>query len=383
MNIDANKVLKEIKMLELKLEKANSYSKKIRIHDSLSPLYEVYNILTDYTSELLELESEAQLQYFYKIKDNYYNDLNDLYWYYQNSSKNILKIYKDTCFQLFNQNTYYEFNKNEALDIIYDFFNEYDYKSYKLVKNMIDSNQVAIMPIFDDCQAVCYKIHNLEKSYTICDIECYDIPNLSIMVHEFGHAIHNDMTYDKNPQQSTNYVYTNYPEVPSKYFEKLFLDYSLKNKLCNYDTLFAYNGFYNELLSHFIGIRFFTHPKMNEMKLNDHFFMEYDVMTDIVKDLSNELNPRQRVEIKFDIREKFIYAYGTLIGLYLAEQYKDDPVEAKRNFDNFVFKIGLEDNQKLLNTCGLNEEELSKPKVLKKELKNHMTSIKKELKINY
>ncbi|MDD2180991.1 MAG: M3 family metallopeptidase [Bacilli bacterium] len=383
MNIDAKTVLQEIKMLEWKLEKANSYSKKIRIQNSLLPLYEVYNTLTDYKDVLEEVVRDEQLQYFRKIKDNYYNDLNHMYSYYQNSSKNILKIYKDTCFQFFNRDSCYEFNKKEALDIIYDFFNKYDHKTYKLIKNMIDSKHFAIKPIYCGYQAVCYRISKLKKSYTICDIVYFDILGLSVIVHEFAHAIHNNMIYDKNPQQSTNYLYTNYLEVPSMYFEKLFLDYSLKNKFCDYDTLFAYNELYNDLLNHFIGIRFFTHPKMNEMKLNDQFFMEYNVMTDIIEDLSSELNPRKRVEIKFDIREKFIYAYGSLIGMYFAEQYKNDPTEAKRNFDNFIFKLGLEDNQKLLNTCGLNEDELSNPKLLKKELKNHMTNIKQKLKINY
>ena len=306
-----------------------------------------------------------------------------MYLYHQNSSKNILKIYKDTKFQNFNQDKINAFKKDEALDILYDFFNDYDPDCYKLVKRMIENNQVSIYPIFDNYQGICYNVRELKKSYILCDIEYFDITGMSIMAHEFGHAINDMILQGKNPQQSVNYIYTNYLEVPSIFFEKMFLDYSLKNRLSDYDTLFALNNIYAELLDNFIAIRFFTHPEMENLKLQDNMEIELKLIKKVINNMVGEIIPIKNQTINFNLRDTFIYGYGMLVAINFIEQYKQSPKETQKNLKNFINSMSLVDGYNILNTCGLNADEISKSKVLKKELKNHMNNIKTELKINY
>ncbi|MDD2519038.1 MAG: M3 family metallopeptidase [Bacilli bacterium] len=385
MSIDVVKLIDEIKKLELMYDRAKSPSMKAVISNSLLPLYDVYELVSygEIVDDHLAALYDAQIKHFEKPASKYYEDINALKSYHELTSKNILKMFKDTDFKAYNQNEITYFKPEEAIEILYDFFNKYDHHYYKIVKGMIDNNQLSIQEMYENYQGVCFKSSKLGKSYIICDIDNFDVGAIATLAHEFGHAIHNEMVYYKNPKQSIEYAFTNYLEVPSVYFERLFLNYSLENRLSPYDTLFELNGLYNETLDNFTAIRFFTHPDLKPSTLSEGMFIDKNVVTKILGKVIPELPPCKHKTLKFNIRDGFIYGYGMLVATYFVEQYKQDPKEAKRNFSNFINTIGLQEEYELLNTNGLDADEISNPKVLKKELKCHMTNMKKELKINY
>lgn len=385
MSIDVVKLVNEIKKLELMYERAKSSSMKALISNSLLPLYDVYELVSygEIIDEHLADIYDAQIKHFEKPAFKYYYDINVMKNYHEITSKNTLKIFKEVDFKTYNQNKITYFRPNDAIEILYDFFNKYDPHYYKLVKKIIDNNQLSIQEMYEDYQGVCFKSSQLGKSYIICDVDNFDIGAIATLAHEFGHAIHNEMVHYKNPKQSIEYAFTNYLEVPSIYFEKLFLNYSLENRLSHYDTLFELNNLYNETLDNFTAIRFFTHPELEPNILREGMIIDKDVVTKILGKVIPELPPCKHKTLKFSIRDGFIYGYGMLVATYFAEQYQHDPKEAKRNFCNFINQMGLKESSDILNTCGLDADEISNPKVLKKELKNHMTDMKKELKINY
>lgn len=365
MYIDINNLLNEIYQMITKLKNAKSESEQIKIYIDLINLCETYDVLTDY---------EYEVNYFNltnnKLFKNIHNSNVNNNIFFNNifnniMSKNLLKIYRDSNFKSLNNPNPNVFNMSETIDIIFYFFNKYNYKYYKLVKNMINNNQVAIKTVNNNLKGVCYNIPILKKSYIVCNIRSYNISEISALVHEFGHAIYfSEINNDPSERLRDKYI-----EVPSMYFMKLFLDYCSENNLNNKGTILAYNYYYRRLLNRFAGIRYTSGHIINKKTLNYRYNINYNTLP---KDIIIALSQCNSKGIDLDINNNIIYAYGSLIAIYLSDQYKFDPNETKNNFINIISKIGKSNNQDILNICGLNQKELVNPKILKKELKNHI-----------
>ncbi|MDD4706480.1 MAG: hypothetical protein PHS24_04655 [Bacilli bacterium] len=361
MFIDINNLSDEINQMITKLRIAKTESEQSKIYDSLINLSEVYYLLTgyDYDANYFKIASDRPLRKVKKIGSNniIFDNIKDSY--YLDASKNILTIYRDTNFKTFHYEDRKIFKMSDGLDIIYDFFNKYNHKYYKLIKDMIYHNQVATKPIYDNFKGICYNISVLKKSYIICNIKNINIYDLSSLIHEFGHAIYSNEVDNVPQQKSINHFH----EVSSMYFMKLFLNYSFENNLSNSDTIIAYNLFYRALLNRFIGVRYYTDHKLPKT-IVDLKLLPKDIDIALLQTKSNN--------ITLDKNDNLNYAYGSLIALYFADQYKNDSQETRINFINFISKIGKISNKEMLNICGLNQKELANPKVLKKELKNHV-----------
>lgn len=384
MDIDIGKLEQEIKFLEGKLEEVNSISKKLEIAHDVGSLYKIYGYLMyeennisvpDYLIALKERINEDLFEKFIR-------QINDMWNYHQTTSKNILQAYNEAGFQWFDKKQEVCFKKNEVLDILYDFFNWCSSKYYKFVKKMIDNNQVAITPLFDDYRGICDDIRHLKKSYVLCDIENFNIYTMSILVHELGHALEYEFLRNQKFKQILNRNYSNYIEVSAMFFQKLFLEYLLKNKVNNRDTLSALNNLYAEMFFDFLDIRFNTHPNMISQEENDFFVKEKIKM--VYKDIVRELKSIKDIhkllsDINFAFDQAIIGGYGRLVALHFVEQYKYNPKVVLNNLRNFISSIGIKNEYDILNTCGLSADEISNGKVLKKELKTHMDHINVEL----
>lgn len=359
MYIDIHNLFNEINQMSARLKNTKSLDEEILIYNSLIYLCETFYLLTDYDIIYTNLAPNNPYRKIIKSRFNNLNFDNIKNSYYLKAAKNILKIYRDTNFEIINYDKNNIIQISDGIDYIYNFFNEYNPKYYKLIKILINNKQVALKPIYDNYKGICYNIPVLKKSYIIFDIKNVTIYDLSGLVHEFGHAIHFNEIDNYTQPKATNH----FNEVPAMYFMKLFLDYSSENNLCNNETIKANNLFFRDLLKYFVGVRYctdFIFPKID----SNHKLLPKDIILSLFQIESTNIN--------LDKKTNLNYAYGSLIALYFANQYHNDPSETKKDFINYINQIGNINNKEMLNICGLNQKELANPKVLKKELKNHM-----------
>lgn len=354
MNIDIFTLKNEINILKTQFYNTKSKTEKLLIYKNLIKLCDAYNLLTDYeyNSDISFLTNHKDFKKYNRLICKNTNISKSMKSYYYNASKNILKLYKETEFNSFS-NIISSTNPN-GLDIIFDFFNQYDKESYYLINSMFDNNQIEIKNLNDGLVGTCYNISTFNKSYILCDLKYFDINDLAGLVHELGHALYfNHVNY---LSKSTNYI-----EVPSMFFMKAFLDFTFKNKINLDETNQALNVYYRRTLRNFAGLCLDTEPLNNKINSNSIF-----------NDIQMALKQCDSKNIENDIKLNIKYSYGSLIGLYFADQYKKDPELGKMNINNYMSEMVNKSDRELLNTCGLNEDELANPQILKKELLNNM-----------
>lgn len=358
MKIDICNLKNEINLLKLQFYNAQTKQERIIIYESLTSLCDTYNLLSDFElqSEFLFLKTHKDFKKYYRFLFYDHSLPRKMKPYYNLTSKNIMKIYRDTDFKSFFNKPSTNLNSNDAMNLILDFFIQFDERYYEFIKSMFDNNQVEILhDMKNNLEGICFDVYALKKSYVMCDIKNYNISNLASLVHELGHAIYNDINVlSKFPR--------NYIEVPSMYFMKLFLDYTLEKKIDINDTMNGYNLYYRRILKYFAGLCLNTESLKNNNR-NSNQIYNY-ILTALKQSKSESINSSEHYN--------FIYSYGSLIALYFADQYKNDPEIGKINFNNYMLEIGNKTDQELINTCGLNEEELVNPQVLKKGLLNNM-----------
>lgn len=382
MQIDISKLEEEIQQVEQMLEKATSELQKFEIVQDLNTLYKIYGTLMNekYCIDLPENLSNIQKMVYAQQIKNFVQQMNDMYLYHQTTSKNILQMYNNAKFQEFNLAKLTTFTPNQALDIIYNFFNWCNPTYYRLVKEMFENHQVGLCSL-ENFGGLCCDVVQLKKSYILCDNVEFDLYSISLLVHEFGHAINYELFRNANLKQIINQLFGNYQEVPSIFFQKLFLDYTLMNKIGDGEAIFALNRLYTDMLIDFMRIRFFTHPEMGKEKMVGYTHIEPETSKRVIRNLTDEINDTNivvnRMHSSFNIKEAIMFGYGTLLAIHFVEQYKQDPKEALNNLKSFIIMTGFNNGYEILNTCGLKDNEIANSKVLKKELSIHMNIMKK------
>ena len=85
-----------------------------------------------------------------------------------------------------------------------------------------------------------------------------------------------------------------------------------------------------------------------------------------------ELKPdEENIDVLEFISESYQYSYGRLLGVLLHERYINDPVDTKKDIDNYLFNQGLVDKEREFEILGLTRESLKDTKILAKRLKEH------------
>ncbi len=346
MNIEVNKILNEIKLLEKGLCRVKDQEEKICIYLSLNTLYKVYENLTNikYNKfQVLNSFSYAQ-NYVSGLNEEHIKDNELMKEFHYEVANQIVNIYKNISFVKHPYSLLKEYPKEEMLSILFDFFYKSDNSNYELVKKVFNNNYIDIRynkMLNKFINANCYRILKLNKSYILCTVEQNDLYTMSMIVHELGHVIANEKAYNLKPKR---FKKTNYTEVLSTFYEKLFLEYCYDKSDNQYDSLYILNMFYSKIINNFSYIK---------------------------KHLENKL------EIDNALLQKITYGYGMLLGNYYYNKYKEKPVLTLRILDEFAQSIWYINNNEILKKFDLSNLEQLKLKEFKNQLAKHSEKIKK------
>ena len=153
----------------------------------------------------------------------------------------------------------------------------------------------------------------------------YNIHTMFTLAHEFGHA------YDLDKFNEGIFIYNRYfyqsfyGEAISKTFERLFLDYMLKNKILykeSKDKLFE-----SEIINHDYILGAYMLSLLPDNILHDGSYANISrdkFVTMIKNNFVDEESIRNFIygTVSFDLMENFIYAYGNILSMFLSESIK-------------------------------------------------------------
>lgn len=140
---------------------------------------------------------------------------------------------------------------------------------------------------------------------------------------------------------------------------------------------------YYESISHYMELCLFEYLKKNHIYLSDtlinenYYYSRMKEYFEMFKTFEQIKSTERDNDVLISISNYYTYSYGILIVTYLHERYLENPIEVKKDIDNYLFYQGLLDKEKELDVIGLSYEELNNAKVLSKRLQNHSENYRK------
>ncbi len=355
-------MLEQIRKVREKLETEKSNSKKLL----LSNLY-----LTMYQN-LKEDELKHEEKYFKKMNlllnefefyDFLKND-NELFRYFFEKCN---EKYLDNDFKVYELMPNNKINLKDAKEIVYAILDSINFDRLKSYDRLYCFDKIK----YDDlnsCIGMCYNTFNcLEPSVVIDKKLDKQVDFITTLVHELGHEYENIfMNNMSSIQQLYRYDFC-FVEVMSSFFERVALDYLIKNRIYEDDANRELNLKYFDL-----------YDRLEQL----YYLSNYAIKDEIVYNDENVISIGEIKDNSCDIycynyKNDIKYSYGFLLGEYFFNIYRQDKKEGLKQIRDFLSKQALLDEREMLDTINFFENDYS---FLNLGLKENMDYMRKRYK---
>lgn len=343
IRIDETKILRDIEKLVKDRERITSLTK---YYYSTVDIYNLVRIYKELTGKSLEIKIHNDPK-FSRYMQKYMSSIEtDVYFYFLNQeehtklSNHILKTFEDSNFIDYVRKLQTRFSEKEFFELARDFCGSYDDRLYKLLNTTLERNGIDMRGV-NKTNATTNPMVTSNNHYILLPNQ-FDLEGIVMLVHELGHLWACSVLDVRSKKQSMDASMTFY-ESYSHYMEQCFIKYLKNNHILLKETSIVENSYY--------------------LWLRD-YFEELNRCKELKRDEEN-------IEALELISESYQYSYGMLIGVLLHERYINEPIDTKKDIDNYLFNQGLVDKDKGLEMLGLTREGLKDIKILSKRLKEH------------
>lgn len=369
-------ILEYEKKLNYAYAKANTKSKKKRlVYDLIlfsNMCYEIFDIDKEFEWDkdwqMISLLSDTKAKFVETTLE--YKPL------FSEITKNVISIFKEINFPFYKNygKCYSRLTDKEFQEIIFSFLNNFDPKLQKRLKDKLNNYEM-FTGNASNHPGITYPIEVLNKNiiYYFSDSGS-SIYNAAVVMHEFGHEFefnNHQMTGRNNSY--TNVISTPYYEVSSSFFEYAFIRYLKDNRIYEKDVSIYLTNYYYELLSDICNMSIFN--IMDNIDIDDKGDVNIDNVkvsdyADWIKKYLNYYEILSSSNGKINYFDSYIYGIGSLFGIYLYENYRDDPNNFKREFRNALLNYPYNNEISVFERVGITEDNLISGDVLRKVLKN-------------
>lgn len=349
IRIDEAKILSDIEKLIRGRKRITSLTK---YYYSTLDIYNLLYIYKELTGKSIEMTISNNSK-FSRYMRKYMSMLEtNVYFYFLNQeehtslSHNILKTFEDSNFIDYTRKLQTRFSEKEFLELARDFCGSYDNRLYKLLNSTLERNCIDMRGI-NKSKATTHAMVTSNNHYILMPNQ-FDLEGIVMLVHELGHLWAYSVLDVRSKKQSIDTNMTFY-ESYSHYMEQCFMKHLKNNHILPKETAIIENSYYVWLKEYFESLEMCKVLKFDE----------------------------EDIDVLELISDSYQYSYGMLLGVLLHERYINDPINTKKDIDNYLFNQGLVDNDRQLEMLGLTRDGLKDTKVLSKRLKEHDEFYKK------
>ena len=366
-----------------KYNRANTISKKKKLAIDLLLFEDTYNTVVSSEKTFLWQKDSQMLDLIdkvnYEILITFLDNINSNSESYSDIINSVIDKYKKVEYPLYQNNQFLnkqpKLNRDKMLDVVYSFLSSYDNKCYLQFKNQINDYDIYGAELYT-CTGVTTFINSLNKKFILFHNAYTDTLYMyKVLMHEFGHCYE----FNFNDDNLNKCLSTPFYEVSSTFFEYSFLNYLKEQRIFdNKELSQCYDEYYNEIFCYGVDANLSLKTGIDGMEMdeNSSFILEEDNIVDYVENIKEEFNyyllPSSGGMI--NIKDSFIYFIGQLFSIYLYDNYKNNPKEFKKNFENALFTYPNISDISAFNSLGINEEVLIKGSTLERVLNEFVNS---------
>ena len=298
--------------------------------------------------------NKKKLKLYRKLIDNFISEKEE----HHEIANSLIKTYdKEFCF--YKKKPLY-LSENQMYEIIYNFLND-EFNQASEFSELVNNGYI-YKADNDDNDCAGYTIYNCisKNSFIIILDNKYitDIDMMRVLVHEFGHVINNnEKNNSSRKQELSGGLVSSYIEVYSLLYEKLFLDYLIKNKIFPNNSIKSLKDYYFEGYSYINSLEYLSSLKDSLLKKENYLKKAYIKEQLLVDENGKSYIPAFATS---NIGNALSYSYGILMANYLAELKHKDEDTFNKNFDNFKLKRYNSFDFNIFNDIGTNKEDIIK-----------------------
>ena len=346
------KIIEEVRK-KIEMEKSNS---KKSLYSSL------YITLL---SQLSEVEKEEELDLIKNVEliietapfyDYLKNDLD----IFNDFSTKVNNRYEKTNYNFYSLCAENKLNIKEAKEIVSEILNDMNIENKN---DLYDFEKIKYQPL-EDADGCCINTFGLYKGNIVLNDKVDKIVLfIKYLIHEIGHNYENIFMSNMSARQQIERYNYSFVEVCSSFFEKVSLDYLIKNNIYMDDANRELNNYYCDLYDRIISLGEISTSSDIANILYDDENIYY------INNINNSLETQSLIEqnksekdviiTRYNYASDIKYGYGCLIGEYFFNIYKQDKKEGLKKLKNFLANQGLLDERDMLNSINFKENDFS------------------------
>lgn len=283
-------------------------------------------------------------------------------------NKELHRAFSGRIIKLYDKDFSYYINKRlylrdyQMADIICDFLDE-EFNQADQFRSFIKNDRIFRVGISEDSSfknVAGYTMYDFitNNSFVVIsdDKKIADVDLMRIITHEFGHVVDNlDRRYVSRKDNVNYYWISNYAEVYSMLYEKLFYDYLIRHNIFKGNASWSLKQFYMDIFDHFNSIEYVSSLE-DRLIVNERYKKANNIAEQI--QVTDDGITYIDAAILDNFNEINLYSYGGVIACYFADLKHRNPEEFNRQFHTFKERrFGLFDF-KILEDIGTNTDEV-------------------------
>ena len=339
-----NKMIEEVRN---RLEREKSNSKRFLLSNLYITLYDFLN------EEEKNYENKFLNQIDLILSDyEFYDFLRNDAEIFRDFSLKTCDRYKKAGFNFYDLYPKNKIKFDEAKEIIFDILNDMGLDN---IDKIYDFDKIKYRNL-ENCEGVCINPFGFFDGNIVLDEKISKmVVFIKALSHEIGHNYENlFMSNMSSIQQIKRYVYC-FIEVCSSFFERIALDYLIKNRIYLDDANRDLNCYYCDLYDRLS----FLGDVTSKDDLEDAIYDEENILC-VSNNFNKETEDGENVVLyEYNYANDIKYGYGALLGEYFFDIYKKDKKEGLKSIKNFLSNQGLLDERGMLDSINFSENDFS------------------------
>ena len=353
------RIIKDLNTISKRLKHEKSkYRISLYVADYIA-LSTLLNLTDNKTNLPMDFDINRVLNIFNSyVRKEKYKYVNYLYSSIDKStsiSSKVLNTFDESGFYPFESKTCKSIEENKSVDYLIDFMSYMGTDAFKNLKKMYHEDRVGYFAK-GDIQGLTTSAYFINSQY-ITYIPRLDYFDSSIISHEIGHVIHQNLNYERGV---FNIIGSVFDETLSQYFEMSYIDY-IRNFDENIKDVEAsvYRTFYKNALA----------VNMMQSLLSNGFIYN------IGPDFKSMIDTRDGFEMLFDskypsieneVLKDFSYAkaltyfIGMVIALHYLDSYKENPKLGLKELKNFLTTAHIGTFEDKISSIGIDNNDYNR-----------------------
>lgn len=347
-------MVSKIRNLIEKLNNEPDYYNQVILSELINIYYNTF-LTKEEKEKIINEIKKAGLRLSYNLHDTLYDEES----IHLDLADKVIEIFYRSKFENYNIAFKEDINTKIGDEIATEILKYISTEAYDNYIDLEKNNRVITKDLGKDITGKCIYGMKLEQDYILINSRINKLMYYILTkIHESGHSFESSFIKDFPNKSLIDVKYNNYHEVISYFFERLALDYMIKNNIFKDDAEIALNNYYSNLLYYFYNLDALIYYIRNNSC--NYSLTEYE----IIDNPCTKKYDKKETRFSCYVPERGEYhsvincSYGLLLSEHFFDIYRKNKKEGLDSLKDFILSEEFLDNKGLIEKTNLLDNSL-------------------------